>query len=208
MVKLTGPIMSLAAGGSVGKVLTVANWKGRPYAKKFSIPTNNQQAAQLGIRAVMGFLSNQWASLSAAEQATWENLAASKDLSPFNAYLGYNLQRSTEDEMPTQEFPPAAGLNPGNFVNMAPEVHATYVVVKFANFPGNPVWATTIYRSASAGFSPGPENRLFMVPAGIFPTGSSVIDRPPSHGTWYYKFRSGNPTGGGLLSPYQATAVY
>ena len=57
MVKITGPMMSLDAQGTLGDAITFAKWKGRPYVRQRVIPSNPKTGAQLGRRAMFKFLT-------------------------------------------------------------------------------------------------------------------------------------------------------
>lgn len=53
MAKVTGPLMSLEASGSVYGALTFAKWKGRPYVRSLVIPSNPQTTLQTDARNQM-----------------------------------------------------------------------------------------------------------------------------------------------------------
>lgn len=96
MARLTGPLMSLDASGSVAGALTFAKWKGRNYVRQLVTPANPKSAAQTAFRAMFGYLSRLWASIDtfdAGSQASWEDLAEAGNYSPFNAYMRYNQDR-------------------------------------------------------------------------------------------------------------------
>jgi len=54
MAKVTGPLMSLDASGSVGKTITFSKWKGRNYVRQLTIPANPRTAGQLVTRIILG----------------------------------------------------------------------------------------------------------------------------------------------------------
>ncbi len=72
MAKVTGPLMSLDASGTVGGVATFSKWKGRNYVRLRVIPQNMRTAGQ---QLVRGFT----AAISKAAQAV---LTAAKDTLP------------------------------------------------------------------------------------------------------------------------------
>ena len=116
MVKLKGPMSSAEASGSLGQAATFSSWKGRAYARAKVVPTNPQSEAQTSVRAMLGFLSQQWAALSAANKATWAELAALTNIAPYSAYLAHNLGRWRQFHAPGQIFPVAEdGLSPINY---------------------------------------------------------------------------------------------
>jgi len=107
MALLTGPLFSIDASGTVGKTITYAKWKGRNYARQRVIPMNPKSAAQTGPRSMFAYLAKAWAGLGDVAQATWNALAEASQISPFNAFVGANLQRFQLNKAPTQANPAA-----------------------------------------------------------------------------------------------------
>lgn len=105
MVKLTGPGLARAAGGSVAGQLTFSNWKGKPYLKKLTKPKQPRTQGQVAMRAILAFLSPEWSIISAAARATWMDLAHLDQISPFNAYLKENLKRWRSFLRPSWYYP-------------------------------------------------------------------------------------------------------
>lgn len=85
--------MSLDASGTLGKAFVASKWKGRNYMRRHVVPSNPRSAAQTANRAMMAFLSQYWANMSALNQATWNDLASQGNFSPFNAFVRYNMNR-------------------------------------------------------------------------------------------------------------------
>lgn len=54
MAKVTSPLMSLDASGSIAGALTFSKWKGRNYARQLVIPANPQTTGQQVNRARLG----------------------------------------------------------------------------------------------------------------------------------------------------------
>ena len=50
MARVTGPLMSMEASGTIGKSLTFANWVGRQYVRRWTRPANPQTADQMDQR--------------------------------------------------------------------------------------------------------------------------------------------------------------
>ena len=46
MAKVTGPLLSLEASGTVGDALTFSRWVGRPYVRRYTVPSNPQTLNQ------------------------------------------------------------------------------------------------------------------------------------------------------------------
>lgn len=63
MAKVTGPLMSLDASGSVAETITFSKWKGRNYVRQRIIPSNPQTAGQLAGRSILGTIAKAAASV-------------------------------------------------------------------------------------------------------------------------------------------------
>ena len=50
MARVTGPLMSMEASGTIGKTLTFANWVGRQYVRRWTRPSNPQTLNQMDQR--------------------------------------------------------------------------------------------------------------------------------------------------------------
>lgn len=92
MVKLRGPMMSMAASGTLADTITFATWKGRPYARERVIPSNPQTGAQTGRRAMMKWLTQSWVDVDAPDRATYQDIADGLVASTFNAFISENLK--------------------------------------------------------------------------------------------------------------------
>lgn len=105
MARVTGPLHSDTASGSFAGSMVYSRWKGRAYVRELVIPTNPKSAKQLGVRAMMQFLSKLWTSLSAPEKASWLEDATAKSISAFNEFISANLLRWQNWLAPTQTNP-------------------------------------------------------------------------------------------------------
>jgi len=67
MAKLTAPLFSIEASGTIGKTITYSRWHGRSYARRRVVPLNPQSADQVAIRNAMRCLAVgvHWANLTA-----------------------------------------------------------------------------------------------------------------------------------------------
>lgn len=57
MAKVTGPLLSLDASGSVANTMTFSKWKGINYLRQRVVPANPKTAGQKVVRGVLGTLS-------------------------------------------------------------------------------------------------------------------------------------------------------
>lgn len=158
MVKLKGPIASLAAAGSIGKAVTVASWKGRSYMKKLTKPVNPKSGSQVGTRSMMRFLASGFGGLSAANILTWGDLAAELNVSNYNAWVSYNLERWARLLAPTKAFPATASGDPGEIDSATATALNRSIVLEYEGAEAFDDWGIIIFRSTSTGFTPGPDN--------------------------------------------------
>ena len=57
MAKVTGPLMSMSASGSIAGAITFAIWKGRAYVRQLVIPSNPSTPAQILNRLTTGSIA-------------------------------------------------------------------------------------------------------------------------------------------------------
>jgi len=105
MALVTGPLHSDDASGRFAGSVVFSGWKGRNYCRQLVTPENPKSAKQTGVRVMMKWLAQIWASISAPDQATWDDLAASREISAFNAMVGENLDRWQYNAGPTHTYP-------------------------------------------------------------------------------------------------------
>lgn len=105
MVKLRGPALATEASGQLAGQLIFSTWKGTRYLKRHRKPKQPRSPAQVAMRAMMAFLSESWPQIPQDRRDTWLDLAAASNITPFNAYQAYNLQRWTEHRNPSQSYP-------------------------------------------------------------------------------------------------------
>lgn len=164
MAQVTGPLLSFGASGSVGGAVTFATWKGRPYVRQLVIPSNPKSDGQVAQRAMQKFLSQAWAALSGADQATFDAMASAHAYSPFNAYASFNLKRWTDFLAPSQTLTiPAAGTNPtlGTFTPTggSGSISISQAVTTLADG-----WGLAIYLTAAELDEPVKSNTKVIIP--------------------------------------------
>lgn len=74
MAKVLNPVLSTQASGMVSGLI-VANSRGQDIMRRYLRPTNRWRNVQPNNRALTGFLSRQWQSLSSANRALWDAYA-------------------------------------------------------------------------------------------------------------------------------------
>jgi hypothetical protein len=176
--------MSLDASGTLADAVTFSKWKGRNYARQRVIPANPKSGPQTSVRAMMKALTQDWTNLSDASKATWAALAGETNISPFNAYISYNLRRWAGFHAPSQK-------HPATETGTAPSAPTTTVTagtkelqLSIADGANAPDWLWMIFRSTSTGFTPSFSNLVHVIKHGTTPT--VYIDTGLTTGTTYY----------------------
>ena len=75
MARVTGPLMSMEASGTIGKSLTFANWVGRQYVRRWTRPSNPQTADQMEQRNAFSVIG---VGVSQANKCLWINSSTGK----------------------------------------------------------------------------------------------------------------------------------
>lgn len=91
MARVTGPLMSLSASGSLADTITFANWKGRDYVREYFVPANPNSATQVNVRTAWTLLVAKWQSLSAPEILGWDTYAEAFKMSGFNKFVSRGM---------------------------------------------------------------------------------------------------------------------
>ena len=205
MVKLHGPMFSLGASGTIGDAVTFASWKGRAYARERVIPSNPMSGPQVGMRAMMKFLAQAWDALGAPAKASWVLRAASSNISPFNAYVGYNQARWRSFAGPTQDFPAAEAHAGGDAPTTTATggIHQAQLSIVDGATPPTSGWF--IYRSDVTGFTPGYDNLVAVVHRVGTPT--VFIDAGLVAGVYYYRIGGFSDDGKKGVLEAQTTAT-
>lgn len=89
MAKVTGPLFSLDARGSVGRSIVYSIWKGVNYLRRHVVPQNPNTDAQIVVRTIITDGSQKWAdsTITASDKALWDAYAEGQPFSGFNAYM-------------------------------------------------------------------------------------------------------------------------
>lgn len=143
---------------------------------------------QISVRAMMSFLAQRWAEITDPDKATWEALAATTGIPPYNAFLSTNLERWGQFKAPGQIYPIAEdGTQPAaTFVSTM----ATGRTIKATlSLPTkNDVWGAILFRQQTSPVTPTRENTIAIIPIqpGFFTIHN---DQNLDPGTYYYQAR-------------------
>ena len=208
MVKVSAPAMSLDASGSLGGSVVFSKWKGRNYARVLVIPSNPKTAPQISVRAMMRGLSQDWTNLTAGNKATWATRAASMIVSPFNAYVSYNLDRWRHFKAPSKQDPATEAGGAPSAPTTTPTAGVREVQLSIADGATPPDWFWLIFRSVTTGFTPSFSNLVRVVKRSGTPT--VYIDTPLTTGiAVFYRIKGTLATGvsGALEAERTATPL-
>lgn len=194
VVKVQGPMLSFDASGTIANTAVFSKWRGRNYVRNRVIPANPRTAPQTGVRSCLKFLAQQWASLSAGNQATWEDRAAQTNILPFNAYCALGLARWRNGEYPSQADPPAEDDTPATMGTCTGQAVGRLAEITAVTTTPADGWGIFLHRSTTTGFTPGYST---LVSAKPHDGTNNVIfeDGPLDPGTYYYKLISGSKNG-------------
>lgn len=87
MARVTGPLFSMSASGSIGKALTYATWKGKEYVREWFTPSNPQSTNQTNVRTALTLLIAYWHATAVGDKAIWDAAAEGMGMSGFNLYV-------------------------------------------------------------------------------------------------------------------------
>jgi len=87
MATTKAPLFGLDASGTLANAIVFSKWKGRTYVRRHAVPSNPRSGLQVGIRAVMKFVTQNYAALSAGDKAEWAAAAAADNITTLNAHV-------------------------------------------------------------------------------------------------------------------------
>lgn len=90
MARLTAPLFSLGASGTIADALTFASWKGVDYVRTRVIPANPNTANQQEVRGVFSTLSEMWKRMPAIARAPWQAAVRGSPLTDRNRHVQAN----------------------------------------------------------------------------------------------------------------------
>lgn len=91
MAKVTGPLLSLDASGSVASTMTFSKWKGINYVRQRVTPTYTNTLGQAAIRDLIRKASQAWlaetGAIDTAYKLAFATAAAGTAMSGFNLFI-------------------------------------------------------------------------------------------------------------------------
>lgn len=92
MAKVTGPLYSVKASGTVADSFTFGSWKGIAWVRTWFKPANPQSPAQTNNRDALKILVSEWQSASSETKDTYDTFAEGKKQSGFNIFVGRGMK--------------------------------------------------------------------------------------------------------------------
>lgn len=165
MARVTAPLMSLDASGSVGKAITFSKWRGRNYVRRLVVPANPKSALQVAMRASLRFVTQAWSAVPTTEQNGWSDLAAADNITYLNAAVRFN-QRETRQGFGCVRSPiDVAGTTPSAPTDNSSAAGYKEAQLAWTAGANAPEWGWMIWRSTTGTFTRSPSTLIRIVPA-------------------------------------------
>jgi len=194
MARVTAPLLSLDASGTVGQTMTFAGWKGRNYVRQRVIPTNPRSPSQTGVRSMFKFLAQAWAGLLAAEKANYDAQAEALQLSSFNVFMKQNMDRWQLNQGPSKNSPAEETSSALTITTMSLTGGDGNVTVELTPSGGTAIWGYAIYRSISEITTPNFTCCIAVI-AADGANAVEYVDSPLDAGTYHYRAAALNDDG-------------
>lgn len=203
MAKVSGPLMSMEASGTLAGAITFSKWKGRPYVRARVTPHNPRSSAQVGVRSNMAGLVHLYQANKALLDAAFMDRAKQRSISAFNAFTGAMQTRRSENLYAAQDPAPTNAAPANNATALAAAVANKYVTLTWADAVAADAWAFEIYRALAAD-----PTGLLTEQIALIKRGAQVFtDGPLIAGTWHYVIRAISTNGGGTVVSAAVTAI-
>lgn len=188
-MKVTGPMFSMSASGTIGGVITAATWKGRAYFRSRVTPSNPRSPAQTANRAAFRFIGQNWATIGGTYQGTWELLAQQLAISPFNAYQRANSRYWTAFIAPTMTSDTDYSMTPGTVVTPIATAGVKQIVLTLSLSVAADNWGQVVF--AKLGSAPtGVKSEVVAMVKDIDTANVTFVHSGLTIGeTWHYKSR-------------------
>ena len=184
MAKITAPLLSFGASGSIAKTLVASKWKGRPYMRQHVIPANPQSVSQTLTRNAFSSAAAIWKIGGPILRAPWERFATGQVLTGRNKFQGnFVSENRGETDLLSWVISPGAkgGLPPLSIVASSPGVNDISIAMTNPTPPTN--WTLT----AAQGFA--------------------IRDQDPQTGILYTTVEAEDLAAAAVLLPGLTTAV-
>lgn len=203
MARLTAPLFSLAASGTLAKAITFSNWKGIAYARTRVIPANPKTDGQTDIRNVFTTLSELWKRMPTLGRHPFDAAVQGKPLTARNKHLQVNAKALFEDgnftgyvwsvaggqAVPLATFVTTPAPNRINCTATGPTApvgYTLYSMVLAAIEEGDPTELLTRTMLANEDTTGALNPRIIDVPSGTYATGGWLVWTRDSDSKTFY----------------------
>ena len=155
MATTTAPLFGLDASGSLAKSIVFSKWKGRTYVRRHAIPSNPKSGLQVGMRSMLKFVTQNYASLSATIKGHWATAAKSSNITALNEQVRKCQVNARINKGAIQDPTAVAGTTPNAPASLAITAQPKSLVVTWthpASNPGN--YTAMVWMSKTTGFTP------------------------------------------------------
>lgn len=194
MVKVYGPAFSLEASGTLADAITFSKWKGRPYIRERVIPANPKSGPQVGMRAMIKFLAQNWTNLTAGQKADWLTRAQTLTASNFNAFCSYNQKRWRNFASPSKLDPATEDDIHGSIADHAAVAGVRQITLSWNVTAVEGLWGIQIFRDTTGDPVSAFSNCIAVVRCESVEV-HTYVDTPLAAGTYYYNFRKFTESG-------------
>lgn len=92
MAKVTAPLLSFSAAGTIAKTIVNAKWRGISYVRQWVKPANPQSTAQTLTRSTFATLREMYKRTGPISRAPWDAFAKGRPFTGMNSFVGENLR--------------------------------------------------------------------------------------------------------------------
>jgi len=165
MATTRGPMNSLRASGSIGDAINYTPTKRGTSIRKKRRTQPAPSGHQVATQAMMRFLQNAWRSLTNDQLNSWPNAPGASVASAYHAYLSYNMARWATFNLPSAAYPANLTGPAATFGGLSLFPRPRSILAQISAAPPVENWGWILHRSTTAGFTPGRENAIAVIPA-------------------------------------------
>jgi hypothetical protein len=180
--------MSFDASGTIAGAAVFSKWRGRNYVRRHAVPSNPRTPGQLAARSIVKFLGREWAGLDPSAWATWLTGGDARKISAFNQYISLNARNWRDLMPPSQEYPAARALVPGQVNALTGVASGRQALITGGVVNDTNVWGIVIGRSLLTGEAESLAAAVAIV--SVVDDAFALVDGPLAPGTYYYQAAS------------------
>lgn len=176
MAKVTGPLFSQEASGTLANLLNYGKSGKTRYARRKPVPTQANSPAQLQTRLYWQSICYNWGAVNAVNQASYEAIKDQRGVTGFGAWAGITSQNWKIGIGPIEVWPPSGSQNLENMFSliMGGAGATRYIEAAAPGPPGSPY--CMIYLSDTNPCGVTTEECVGFCAIGGFSTGNFYIN--------------------------------